>query len=108
MDIRDRFAALASRLPRRVVETPPPPPPSPEDVEAGRLEEWAQDKDTRVEYVAHLDRVIEIEERNMDGYLDNADRLRYHKGRRDALKTERATILKWAGFANKPRPVEVD
>lgn len=103
-EMKAKFDAIGTRFrPVRVEQEPQRPAPRPSDIEAGELESWATDKDTRVVYVARLDRLIDVEEAMKSAQIGNSRILRYHLGRLDALREERAWILKVAGLANGPR-----
>ena len=103
-EMQERFTKLANRVHfGKPAEAPPPRKPQPEEVEAAKLEGWAQDTETRVHYIEHLNRRIEDEERAKTANMAQPDFLRYHLGRLDALREERAWILKIAGLANGPR-----
>lgn len=98
-EMKAKFEALGSHF-RPQLQEAPRPQPKPSDIEAAALESWAQDKDTRLVYVARLDRLIDVEEAMKSLQIGNSRILRYHLGRLDALREERAWIMKVAGLAN--------
>lgn len=105
MSFAERFDELANR--RVFGRQEPPPEPrraTPEEEESQKLESWAQDKDTRVVYSGRLDRLISEGEASVRLNIGDSEQLRYLLGRVDALRDERAWILKTAGLANGRPP----